>query len=205
MKENARLRSELNELRNSPELLLRKLPQELWLNILGYLKPGELCQVLFCTPVTVTYGPSPGWPGLSWPAAPEQGPLPLALPHPPGGRPGRHPDCAGPGGQVLSTTVRQADCRYFTVGAATWPESRSPPGMTQLRSWLPWRNTAPSSPPSLSSMCSVDHCTTAPVSQCSHCSYGQAQPLSGLIDQSLAKDRSMVKIACTILGRLGHL
>ena len=36
-------------------------------------------------------------------------------------------------------------------------------------------------------------------------SYGQAQPLSDLIDQSLAKDRSMVKIACIILGRLGHL
>ena len=36
-------------------------------------------------------------------------------------------------------------------------------------------------------------------------SHGQAQPLSGLIDRSLAKDRSMVKIACIILGRLGHL
>ena len=28
--------------------------------------------------------------------------------------------------------------------------------------------------------------------------------LGGLIYQSLAKERSMVKIACTILGRLGH-
>ena len=36
-------------------------------------------------------------------------------------------------------------------------------------------------------------------------SYGQAQPLSGLIDRSLDKDQSMLKIACIILGRLGHL
>ena len=36
-------------------------------------------------------------------------------------------------------------------------------------------------------------------------SYGQAQPLRGLIDQSLAIDRSMVKITCIILGWLGRL
>ena len=36
-------------------------------------------------------------------------------------------------------------------------------------------------------------------------SYGQAHLLSGLTRRYLAKDRSMVKIACIILGRLGHL
>jgi len=44
-RENARLKSELNALRLSPEIVLNKLPEELWLQVLSYLPIPDLCQV----------------------------------------------------------------------------------------------------------------------------------------------------------------
>ena len=157
MKENARLRAELNELRNSPELLLRKLPQELWLNILGYLKPGELCQVLTTRP------------------APCPCPCPCSRPPPQAGLacrgllqlsrdPSLWPSLTLLGDALADTqTVLVLVARYSLLqtgrlqvppaGAPTWPGCPSQQGTTLHRSSPPWRSTAPSSPPSLSSLC----------------------------------------------------
>jgi len=45
VKEHARLREEVNMLRDSPEIVLNRLPEELWIKVLGYLGAGELCTV----------------------------------------------------------------------------------------------------------------------------------------------------------------
>jgi len=66
VREHARLREEVNMLRDNPEMVLRRLPEELWIKVLKYLSTGELCTISLVCRGFLNLARDPSlWPSLS--------------------------------------------------------------------------------------------------------------------------------------------